>query len=795
YKILYLLRHPIDRVELHVASTLEGGSVDPEEYRKTFPYAAQISSYAAQLDCYRKVFPDMEFKLLDASLLDSDPAALLRECVDFLGVDPDFEFTLPEAVSIEPSTSDDDGFQLTSSERQEIALMVLSDIERLADEYEFDSSIWYDRDFRKAAWHHDSQMRLESKLKNQALEAKHDELADIFIFPVIDWHFRIQRPQHLAKSLASAGHRVFYLTTTFSAWPGHPGFELIESPHENIFVCRLHCQPPHPRIYSCRQDAELALDLAMGLDILRQRLESEASIEIVQHPFWRQVVHLSPGARVIYDCMDNHGEFSTASEALIAEEEQLFQESDVVVTTSVELSKQVAEKRDNTVIRNAAEVEHFSQRPERLALDKTRPIVGYFGAISAWFDSDLMTKAARTFPDWDFVLLGDRFEANTDELESLENVHFEGEVPYETLPAYLHAFDVCVIPFRIDDLIRCTNPVKVYEYLSAGKPVVATAMPELMLLSDLVRIGHDADEFVEQLRQAMDEAPSEALAAKRAHWASGQTWLSRGEQFRTLIDESVPRVSVVVLCFNNLEMTQACLGSLERFSKYPNLELIVVDNASTDGTAEFLAEYAEKSQELPFTELKVIPNEQNLGFAAGNNVGIWQSTGDYVVLLNNDTFVTRGWVGDLVRHFRLQPDLGLVGPVTNMIGNEAMIPVNYQTMEEMALQARAYTIQRSRMRLQVSNLGFFCVAISRKVIDEVGLLEEDFQVGFFEDDDYCRRVQLAGFQIAIAEDVFIHHHLSASFDALGKERRDEIFEANKKVYEKKWGKWEPHQKR
>ena len=121
--------------------------------------------------------------------------------------------------------------------------------------------------------------------------------------------------------------------------------------------------------------------------------------------------------------------------------------------------------------------------------------------------------------------------------------------------------------------------------------------------------------------------------------------------------------------------------------------------------------------------------------------------------------------------------------------------MDYQNMDEMAVQARDYTIRRGRSRLAVANLGFFCVALSREVIDQVGLLDEDFKVGFFEDDDYCRRVTRAGFHIAIAEDVFIHHHLSASFGALEQEQRDAIFASNKKVYEDKWGAWEPHQKR
>ena len=80
----------------------------------------------------------------------------------------------------------------------------------------------------------------------------------------------------------------------------------------------------------------------------------------------------------------------------------------------------------------------------------------------------------------------------------------------------------------------------------------------------------------------------------------------------------------------------------------------------------------------------------------------------------------------------------------------------------------------------------------RQVFERVGELDEAFGVGFFEDDDYCRRVELAGWRIACAEDVFVHHHLSASFDQLKAEAKKKLFDANKAIYEAKWGAWEPH---
>jgi GT2 family glycosyltransferase len=166
--------------------------------------------------------------------------------------------------------------------------------------------------------------------------------------------------------------------------------------------------------------------------------------------------------------------------------------------------------------------------------------------------------------------------------------------------------------------------------------------------------------------------------------------------------------------------------------------------------------------------------------------------GEYLVILNNDTYVTGGWLFDLVRHLRRDEKLGLVGPVTNSIGNEAQIEITYADMVEMQGKALEYTSKHAGKLMQVNNLAFFCVAMRRTVWQDIGPLDEAFTVGFFEDDDYCRRIMGAGFTLAIAEDVFVHHQHSASFNTLTPERKNEIFERNKRVYEQKWGQWVPH---
>jgi GT2 family glycosyltransferase len=216
----------------------------------------------------------------------------------------------------------------------------------------------------------------------------------------------------------------------------------------------------------------------------------------------------------------------------------------------------------------------------------------------------------------------------------------------------------------------------------------------------------------------------------------------------------------------------------------------VVDNASSDGTPDWLREFAATR---PW--VKLVLNEGNLGFAAGNNVGLAAATGDILIMLNNDTQVSPGWVHGLWRHLDHHPGLGMVGPVTDNIGNEAKIGVEFSTMAEMPAWAAARAVRHRGEQSPCRVLAFFCVALRREVYEQVGGLDESFGLGFFEDDDYCNRARSAGWGLAIAEDVFVHHHLSASFDQVKASSRQALFEKNKAIYERKWGPWIPHRYR
>ncbi len=612
---------------------------------------------------------------------------------------------------------------------------------------------------------------------------------DMLVFPVIDWHFRFQRPQHLAKQLAQRGHRVFYLSTTFGIGTA-PGFRVLDSPQANVFLIQLCFPGPQPLIYKDQlHGGPLDKLLAAMADLLARGALANL-VAIVDLPFWRPLAQALPGCLVVYDCMDHHAGFSTNSRQMLKEEERLLTAADLVVTSSASLSETVRRGADNVLIRNASEIAHFSKAPERLAYPSERPVAGYLGAIADWFDIDLVAAAARRFEAWDFVLVGSMDHCDVSAVNQLDNVKLIGEVPYASAAGWVHSFDVALIPFQLNELTAHTNPVKVYEYLAAGKPVVATALPEVKLMNGMAHVAENAERFLELLPVAMAESGDATLAEKRRKWAAGHDWAARAEQLQQAIQGAFPKVSVIVLTYDNLAFTQACLHSLEANTQYPNWELLLVDNASTDGTREFLADYAARHPHA-----RLIQNDANLGFAAGNNQGLKAAGGDYLIILNNDTYVTPGWMLDLIRHFRKTPDLGLVGPVTNNIGNEAKIDIHYEDMAQMQKAAWRYTSGHAGESLRVAAVAFFCAAMPRTVYETVGGLDERFGLGFFEDDDYCNRVREAGFSTAVAEDVFVHHHLSASFDQLDQERRQALFERNKALYEEKWGPWTAHQYR
>jgi len=233
--------------------------------------------------------------------------------------------------------------------------------------------------------------------------------------------------------------------------------------------------------------------------------------------------------------------------------------------------------------------------------------------------------------------------------------------------------------------------------------------------------------------------------------------------------------SIVILTRNQLPYTRSCLESI-RFRTDEPYELIVVDNGSTDGTVEYL-----RSQR----DVKLIENKENRGFPAGCNQGIREAKGDQILLLNNDVIVTTGWLDRLLRALHADPTNGLVGPCTNAICGPQQVPVSYTDLASLDGFAWEWGKTHDRVLEDTDRLVGFCLLLRRTLVDEVGLLDERFGLGNFEDDDYCRRARQAGHRTVIARDAFIHHFGSVTHRAEGIDLAA-LLDRNERLYHDKW---------
>jgi len=616
---------------------------------------------------------------------------------------------------------------------------------------------------------------------------------DILYFPINPWGFRFQRSEQLLRRFAGAGQRVYHIEIT---QPGNDPECRMASPQvvrvdSNLYQVRLELGGGL-NLYQKALSQDVIEVILWNLDQLRQREMIGDAICLVAFPGWAPLaerLRAEFGYKIVYDCMDHHRGFGNIAETILALEEGLVASADLLVVSSQVLYDTHSSRNSHTVlVRNGADFDHFHTPTNSGVLGAIpKPIIGYYGAISSWFDVGLIEETARRRPDWHFVLIGHSHGAELGALTLLPNVHLMGEQPYTSLPGYLAAFDVCCIPFRLNDLTRATDPVKFYEYLCSGKPIVSVRLPELADYADCVYFADSPDECVEAISKGLAER-DDRLALRRIDLGRRNTWEARYADLAQAIEAIHPKVSIIIVSYNTWSHTRRCLESVLRHTRYPHYEIIVVDNGSTDGSALSLAHAAWRCPKI-----RIIANASNVGFAVATNQGIAATTGDYVVLLNSDTVVTPGWLTGLLRHLEDQA-VGLVGPVTNSVANEARVDELYgENLGAMQQFAWSYVQAHRGQSFGVPVLAMFCLAMRREVIDKVGLLDEGFEVGMFEDDDYALRVREAGYRSVCARDVFVHHHGRASFMVLGDERYYQVFEKNKAYFEAKWGRaWEQH---
>ncbi|MDF2722046.1 MAG: hypothetical protein K0Q59_1721 [Paenibacillus sp.] len=331
--------------------------------------------------------------------------------------------------------------------------------------------------------------------------------------PTIDWSFMKQRPQHVMEQFARKGHAVLYFNKRNGSGP------VIEKAAANLFVVR------HG---------------AYALDALIPKLSLQGG-PLYWTSWSKKIPHaerFGPACTVIYDCVDDFPDWEE-------DERRWLGRANGIICTAERLEskmRQAAPHKPIAQVPNGCEWSFFNkaaaQRTSRIegVPPWEGPRLGYIGAWAPWVDESLLLRLARDMPEAQIVIVGPKLRS--DEPAFPENVVFAGYRNYSELPDLLGYMDVCLIPFRLNRITESTNPIKVYEYLAAGKPVVSTDLPEVRKLEPYVKVAQTSEQFVEAVKAAC--RPDDRDRQKRSLFAKQFSWDRRFSAIEATLESVAP---------------------------------------------------------------------------------------------------------------------------------------------------------------------------------------------------------------------------------------------------------------
>jgi len=245
----------------------------------------------------------------------------------------------------------------------------------------------------------------------------------------------------------------------------------------------------------------------------------------------------------VYYCVDEYSKWPGAlKEMLERMESDLIRKVDLIVATSEELQRaNRSESCPTYLLTHGVDTEHFNKAknlvPHPLFDTLKKPVIGYFGLIDGHVDLGLLEFLMKEKPEWSFIFIGP-VKVDIDNLKRHKNANFFPPVSYLDLPKYLAGLDVCILPYKVNELTRYSNPLKLKECLAAGKPVVSTALPEVMKLKEAVRVALGKEEFLVQVSDALTRPFNRTCAEKVLQ---GEDWSIKAEKMSGYIEEAIKR--------------------------------------------------------------------------------------------------------------------------------------------------------------------------------------------------------------------------------------------------------------
>jgi glycosyltransferase involved in cell wall biosynthesis len=308
--------------------------------------------------------------------------------------------------------------------------------------------------------------------------------------------------------------------------------------HSNLYVLPLFLLPFHskPKIRKLNEFL-----MTRTLKRACNKLDFQEPILWVLLPHITPVISKINRKMIVHWCHDNYESMPGVDhDPIAAMEQELIQKSDVIFAVNTRLCSKIKPTNANVYfIPHGVDITQFNKAinselpiPEDIK-DIPHPVIGFFGLIEEWIDQDLIAFLAKSRPSWSFVFIG-RAAVDTMRISSFSNLYLLGPRPYSEMPAYAKGFDVATIPFVVNELTLDSNPLKLREYLAAGRAVVSTPLPEICKYEPIVQIAKTYEEFVEKIEFALKTNGPEQIQ-KRIEAVAHESWESRVEDISKIV--------------------------------------------------------------------------------------------------------------------------------------------------------------------------------------------------------------------------------------------------------------------
>jgi len=361
----------------------------------------------------------------------------------------------------------------------------------------------------------------------------------LIVFCHLRWDFVFQRPQHLMTRLAEHYDIVFVEEPVYSEGQAYLKKTAVAP---NITVCQPHTAIHAPGFH----DDQIPTLQTLLADLVP---EDEQPIVWFYTPMALPLLQGLNPSKIVYDCMDELAMFKNAPKQLLQRESALLNMADVVFTGGPSLYQSKRDRHANAhCFSSSVDAKHFRQAQDRSISHPDQahiphPRLGFYGVIDERLDVELVSKMADAHPEWQIVMVGPVVKIDPATLPKQPNVHYMGQRTYDQLPKFLAGWDVCLLPFAMNDSTKFISPTKVLEYMAAELPAVSTPITDVKVpYGDVVAVAATAEEFIAACERqlAMTEEQRQQMAKRMREVVAGTSWDLTATRMHELIESAVP---------------------------------------------------------------------------------------------------------------------------------------------------------------------------------------------------------------------------------------------------------------